>query len=149
MLNRFNIMSETVKWKVVTSKSSLRGIGWNDEHRPALEEFILKVNQLTKHTYAFIKHIFLCELAENESFSLAENVNCDFFVEVFLSLIKKQRTSGRKPHARTLASRELIAKHRTDYLNKPSFPLNSSPTLNKLLCMNAKIIDSIHRESET
>jgi hypothetical protein len=68
--------------------------------RQKLQELASVVNTLITHTYQFTRFIFITELKQDPNFPLQQWIKKEFFVEVFLGLIKRQR-GNRKPAARS------------------------------------------------
>jgi hypothetical protein len=100
--------------KVITIKSSVSGLGWKTEYIPRLKELVSTTNTLVAHTFALTKFIFINELDKNESFNLKKYSQKDFYVQVFISLIKQQNSSRVKT-SKTREFRELIGKHMKEY----------------------------------
>ena len=113
------IMTKTQN-SLLTIKSSLKHIEWKDEHLGRLQEFVLKANKFTEHSYGFIKYIFLAELESDNTFQIKEYLNVEFFVQVYQSLAQPGK-GGPQPFSRTLAYRELIEKHIVSYRDKSKF----------------------------
>ncbi|KAG0821505.1 hypothetical protein G6F26_011539 [Rhizopus arrhizus] len=72
--------------RVMTIKTTLKNI-WKPAYLQSLHDLVRTTNLLVIHTFAFIKYIYLQELAANENFALNHFVTKDIFVEVFLSLV--------------------------------------------------------------
>jgi hypothetical protein len=76
-------------------KCSLSSIEWKPQYAEALNNLVIKVNQLTIHTYMLSRFLFVRELSDDPNFNLQEYVTKDFFVEVFLSLTTRDRNDER------------------------------------------------------
>ncbi|KAG1145270.1 hypothetical protein G6F37_005698 [Rhizopus arrhizus] len=52
-------------------KSSIDGIGWNEQYRERLEELVNIIHATTTHAYSLSKFIFLCALQDDGKFDIA------------------------------------------------------------------------------
>jgi hypothetical protein len=52
-------------------KSSIDGIGWNEQYQERLEEFVNIIHATTTHVYSLSKFIFLCALQDDGKFDIA------------------------------------------------------------------------------
>src|ERR1700738_4769391 len=101
-------------------KALLTSIGWKPQYLQKLHELVSVVNTLTTHTYQFARFIFIRELKEDFNFPLEKWIKKDFFVEVFISLIKQRRES-RELVAGSQELRQLATTRLTSYLQASSF----------------------------
>ena len=53
---------------------------------PALQDLVIKVNELTTNAYFLLRLLFTKDLYTNPNFPLSHYVNKEFYVEVFVSL---------------------------------------------------------------
>ncbi|KAI8875518.1 hypothetical protein K501DRAFT_280300 [Backusella circina FSU 941] len=97
-----------------SSKSDIDKIGWKDEYKEALEDYVLCVHKVTSHSYTFCKFMFLSELELDDNFQYSAFINVSFFKEVFLSLTDYNRTAT--PPKDEQHNIELIQKHLSTYL---------------------------------
>lgn len=128
--------TESTPFRILTVKSSIRGIGWKSEYLPVLQELMSKVNTITTHAYASSKHIFLSELGRNDTFNLNQLISQDFFVEVFLSLI--DRTTTTRATDKTLSYRQLIDKYSNEYAAMSGLPHIQLPYAQQVALYEAK-----------
>jgi hypothetical protein len=108
--------------RIMSVKTSINRIRWNEVYRRRLEDFVDTVNATTTHAYSFSKFIFLREfereraehiardaqIAQNLALGIDEDVeavrpfdiesyiNTQFFSEVWLSLTMYHRGRGGK-----------------------------------------------------
>ncbi|ORE21399.1 hypothetical protein BCV71DRAFT_165824, partial [Rhizopus microsporus] len=68
--------------RITTIKTSLNGIGWKEDYRATLNEFVCSVNDLVAHGFAFAKFIFLKEFNKDGEFDFNKYVTKAFFQEV-------------------------------------------------------------------
>ncbi|KAI7861564.1 hypothetical protein BDF14DRAFT_1706507, partial [Spinellus fusiger] len=68
--------------KIIAVKSSITGIGWKPQYLLPLKTLVSTVHILVKHTFAFLKYIFIQELENNPAFALEDFANVDFYSEV-------------------------------------------------------------------
>lgn len=80
------------------------------------------VNDITTHTYSFLKYIFIKEVKDDRNFELSSFLNKSFFIEVFLSLVERQVRDGVRSGSgnssikeTTTTYRNLILKHKEKY----------------------------------
>ena len=119
-----SVESTDASGRVLTVKSTLNNVGWKQEYRERLENFVLTVNHLTTHTFQFARYIFLTELhtaadQPGVTFPIQEYATSDFFAEVFLSLTTRRTQQNIRSALRLY--RELIFRHRDAYLQRSRF----------------------------
>ncbi|KAG1146988.1 hypothetical protein G6F37_004412 [Rhizopus arrhizus] len=61
--------------RILSVKSSIDGIGWNEEYRERLEEFVNIIHATTTHAYSLSKFIFLYALQDNGNFDIVSYIN--------------------------------------------------------------------------
>jgi hypothetical protein len=122
-------------------KASFNSIGWKPQYRQKLQELVSVVNTLTTHTYQFARFIFITELKQDPNFPLQQWIKKEFFVEVFLGLIRGQR-GNREPTARTQYIRAIVTKHLTSYLAASSFELIELTRSQQIALYQAKAIEA-------
>ncbi|CAO3698228.1 unnamed protein product [Rhizopus stolonifer] len=116
--NRSSSVVESSK-RVITIKSTIKNI-WNQNYLRPLYDLVDNVNTLVSHTFGFSKYIFLEELKRTIDFNLADFVNKEFFVKVFLALVSRRNIAGRLNN-RTAIYRELISFHKASYFQDAQY----------------------------
>ncbi|KAG1181426.1 hypothetical protein G6F46_011169 [Rhizopus delemar] len=76
---------------ILSVKSSIDGIGWNEQYRERLEDFVNIVHTSTTHDCSLSKFVFLCTLQDDDHFDITAYVNKEFFSDVCLSLVRYRR----------------------------------------------------------
>ncbi|KAG1290082.1 hypothetical protein G6F66_008950 [Rhizopus arrhizus] len=78
-------------YRILSVKSSINGIGWNEQYRERLEELVNIIHATATHTYSLSKFIFLCALQDDDNFYIAAYINKEFFSEIWLFLMHYHR----------------------------------------------------------
>ncbi|KAG1046527.1 hypothetical protein G6F43_010993 [Rhizopus delemar] len=76
---------------ILPIKSRIDGIGWNEQYRERLEEFVNIIHTTIMHVCSLSKFIFLCALQDDASFDIASYDNKEFVSEVWSFLISYRR----------------------------------------------------------
>ncbi|CAO3608180.1 unnamed protein product [Mucor hiemalis] len=105
--------------RILTIKTTVDNI-WKKGYLRPLYNLVEEVNTLVTHTFGFSKYIFLKEMSASTDFNLADCVNKDFFVEVFLALIDRV-SLDKNVKARTANFRQLISRHKTSYFQDADY----------------------------
>ncbi|CEG82902.1 hypothetical protein RMATCC62417_16893 [Rhizopus microsporus] len=103
--NNSSANANTVKKRVIAVKTTVKSI-WNPNYTQALHELVNITNTLVTHMFAFSQYIFLKELEEDFNFDLSDYIRKEFFVEVFLSLIKCKLYTNRASECSTLQTKQ-------------------------------------------
>jgi hypothetical protein len=77
--------------RILSVESSINGIGWNEQYRERLEDFVNIIHATTTHAYSLSKFIVLCALQDDDNFDIAAYINKEFFSEIWLSLVRYRR----------------------------------------------------------
>ncbi|PHZ12824.1 uncharacterized protein RHIMIDRAFT_283552 [Rhizopus microsporus ATCC 52813] len=106
--------------RITTIKTSLNGIGWKENYRATLNEFVCSVNDLVTHGFAFAKFIFLKEFNKDGEFDFNKYVTKAFFQEVLLALVDRKTKEGRLAE-KTRDIRQLINTYKDEYIQVSSY----------------------------
>lgn|SRR6478609_7900993 len=68
--------------RILSVKSSIDGIDWNEQYRERLEGFVNIIHATTTHAYSMSQFIFLCALQDDPNFDITAYINKVFFSEV-------------------------------------------------------------------
>ncbi|KAG1135469.1 hypothetical protein G6F37_012803 [Rhizopus arrhizus] len=74
--------------RILSVKSSIDGIGWNEQYQERLEGFVNIIHPTKTHAYSMSQFIFLCGLQGDPNSDITAYINKEFFSEVSLSSVR-------------------------------------------------------------
>lgn len=135
------------KRRTMTVKSSISGVAWRDEYRARSEDLVTHVNEITTHTYAFARFIFLHKIngdKQKERSDLAKWVTSKF-AELWQSLTL--RKAHKPKSSETERYRKLIEWYLKSYFQNSGYTRRAIENCQQISLYEGKRISTSYLNS--